>query len=330
MLALERSGFHHTSQRTRWGLADSPHTEHCTSQAEDLMSQILQMRPTTKGLVIDLARAAGVDVADWSNYSNGETKAASNPKYCYEWSFVEPGEVVVLNLWYDQLREQDGSVFQSLNMRRTARDLQRNKGAPAQIRRASAADEAIRTAFEDALLVRVIINDGARRKEGVRGASRVKARRLDEVVWHVGAYDFVTGAALIVRGERGDNYVDQFSVPGVPNETPASHWEKKKVFDRDATVRAAVLARARGRCEHCGEPGFSMPNCGVYLETHHVVPLAEGGPDTRGNVIALCPNHHRRAHHGVDRSELRAEFSEHLIGLYPSAAPSRTAGERSS
>jgi len=43
----------------------------------------------------------------------------------------------------------------------------------------------------------------------------------------------------------------------------------------------------------------------VYLETHHVVPHHEGGGDTVKNVAALCPKHHREAHHGIRKSEMR-------------------------
>jgi 5-methylcytosine-specific restriction protein A len=35
---------------------------------------------------------------------------------------------------------------------------------------------------------------------------------------------------------------------------------------------------------------------GPYLESHHVVHLAQGGPDSIDNAIALCPNCHRKMH----------------------------------
>ena len=267
------------------------------------MSQIRDMQPSSKARVIDLVRESGIDVSTWGS--------SSNPKYCYEWAFIQPNDVVVLNLWYELLREESGTVFQQLNLRETARDISVAGGSSVQIRRAMSADQAIRTAFEEAVPVRVIINDGIRRKERMQGASRVKARKLDSSVWHVGAYDFVTGNAVVVRGERGDHYVDQFSAVPFPLEV-SSRQRSARVFNRDAKVRAAVLARARGRCEHCGEPGFSMPSGAVYLETHHVVALADGGPDLVSNVIALCPNHHRRAHHGLDWSELRLAFLRYL------------------
>jgi 5-methylcytosine-specific restriction protein A len=52
-----------------------------------------------------------------------------------------------------------------------------------------------------------------------------------------------------------------------------------------------------------------MPDGKVFLETHHVIPLSEGGGDTEGNVVALCPNHHREAHHGANRDRMRIELS---------------------
>lgn len=275
------------------------------------MNQIRDLQPRSKDLVIDLVRSSGVDVSDW--------RTASDPRYCYEWAFVQPGQVIVLNLWHELLREEGGTVFQELNLRKTARNLRAVGGSSVQIRRAMSADEAIRTGFEETLPVRVIVNDGVRRKEMARGASKVKARSLDPSVWHVGAYDFVSGNAIVVRGARGDRYVDQFSADSASAEAAAAAFRQvsTRAFHRDPNVRAAVLTRASGRCEHCGEPGFSMPSGAVYLETHHVVPLAEGGPDVVGNVVALCPNHHRRAHHGLDRAELRLAFLNYLRTAQP-------------
>jgi len=278
------------------------------------MSQIDGMRPRSKELVIDLVEGAGVDVSDWANYAGGSQKAATNPRYCYEWAFVELGTVVVLNLWFELLREESATVFQEVNFKKTARNLRNIRGSVVQIRRALSADAAIRTAFEEALPVRVIINDGDRRKEGIRGASRVRARTLDAHPWHVGAYDYTSGTAVVVRGERGQHYRDQFTL-AEEGETLRSRLATSRVFNRSAQVRAAVLGRARGRCERCGEPGFSMPNGAVYLETHHVVPLAEGGPDIESNVVALCPNHHRRAHHGLDREEINTALKKQLMEL---------------
>jgi hypothetical protein len=61
-------------------------------------------------------------------------------------------------------------------------------------------------------------------------------------------------------------------------------------------------------CELCGEPGFLTAAGSIYLETHHVVPLSLDGPDHESNVVALCPNDHRRAHFGSDRDVLTAQL----------------------
>ena len=64
---------------------------------------------------MDLVETAGVDVSDWSNCVDGV--AARNPKYCYEWAFIEPKKLVVLNVWHDHLAERDnGSIYVDLNL----------------------------------------------------------------------------------------------------------------------------------------------------------------------------------------------------------------------
>jgi len=71
-------------------------------------------------------------------------------------------------------------------------------------------------------------------------------------------------------------------------------------------VRQQVLRRSGGCCEWCGIAGFKTLAGAVYLETHHVIPLCEGGADTVANVIALCANDHRRAHFCEESVEMRA------------------------
>jgi 5-methylcytosine-specific restriction endonuclease McrA len=74
-----------------------------------------------------------------------------------------------------------------------------------------------------------------------------------------------------------------------------------KSYTRDPKVRAIVLKRANGHCECCGEAGFVTLSGSAYLETHHIVGLAERGPDSKGNIVALCPLCHRKAHFAADK-----------------------------
>lgn len=78
------------------------------------------------------------------------------------------------------------------------------------------------------------------------------------------------------------------------------------MFFRDPAVRAWVLQRAKGCCELCHSPApFVTDDKEPFLESHHLIMLCEGGPDTPDNATALCPNCHRKLHHGIDRIELR-------------------------
>lgn len=84
-------------------------------------------------------------------------------------------------------------------------------------------------------------------------------------------------------------------------------------FGRDPKVKAYVLQRAKEHCELCGTPAPFKNDEGVpFLEVHHVKRLAEGGPDVPRNAVALCPNCHREAHHGIKRDEIRKKLKRAL------------------
>jgi 5-methylcytosine-specific restriction protein A len=70
-----------------------------------------------------------------------------------------------------------------------------------------------------------------------------------------------------------------------------------EVFDGDQIVAEYAQRRAGGICQLCNRPApFKDRDGDPFLEIHHIVPLAEGGQDSIENVVALCPNCHRRMH----------------------------------
>lgn len=280
-------------------------------QQPSTTSAIDALRPARKDRVIDLVRAAGLDVSDWSNSSRGEAGASTNPKYCYEWVFVEPGNTIVLNLWHVLLMEDaDGRIVHRGNFREDAEiQYERGRGNPWGLR-ARRLDAALQTALRDDLAIRVILNAGVRRDrdDPDAEASKVERRTLDPEHWSIAAYDAATGAHLLVRGAAPLAFVDQFSIDADLGGAAVRREQTGSVFVRNPKVREAVLKRACGRCEHCDEPGFRRADGAIYLETHHIVPLHEGGPDRVDNVIALCPNDHRKAHHGEAAAALRLRF----------------------
>jgi hypothetical protein len=74
------------------------------------MATLDEIRPKTLRRIMDCAQEAGIDVSDW--------KRAANPSRCYAWSFVQPDKnIVVLNLWMDDMRDSDGAWAQQHNSR---------------------------------------------------------------------------------------------------------------------------------------------------------------------------------------------------------------------
>jgi hypothetical protein len=278
------------------------------------MSILQELRPTQKINVIDLLRKAGVDVSDWPNYKGAH--AAANPRYCYEWAFREPEKLVVLNLWHSGLEPFRDTVRLRINMRKRANYFARIENRPLWAVRARRFDEACEYAFTRALPIRVIVCDGRIRDSAnpQDGPSKVKRRYLDPKEWFVSKYSFINGDCVLTRGGQALKYVDQFSVGETANLPLQKRTVTTEKFIRSAAVRNRVLTRAKGNCELCGRRGFLMDDGSIYLETHHIVPLCEKGSDDESNVVALCPNHHREAHHAVGRSDIRAK----LLTLYSS------------
>jgi Mrr N-terminal domain/HNH endonuclease len=112
-----------------------------------------------------------------------------------------------------------------------------------------------------------------------------------------------------------NNAIDDLNQEPSGNEFPDRKRFIGSSFSRDSRVRNEVLKRSNGNCEYCSVRGFTKPDGSHYLETHHIISLAEQGPDTLDNVIALCPNHHREAHFGEGWEQLEAEFKIKLAKL---------------
>jgi len=259
------------------------------------MPEKSELKPTQKRKVIDLVREAGIDVSDWANFEGGKARAAANPKYCFEWSFIEPKKVAVINLWFEQMRPRGQDIVFDLNFR----EYSDARGERNQDR--------VKLAIREKLPIRIIILDG---EMGNPKGSIVSQRQLDPAIWRVTAVDQNTGDYTLTRGAH--HFIDQFSIQETPDRKPERREVSGQVFIRSSLVRDNVLLRANGKCEWCSQPGFPTAGDGISLETHHIIPLSEDGLDTESNVTALCPNHHREAHHGKIRDEMRKELLKRL------------------
>jgi 5-methylcytosine-specific restriction enzyme A len=100
----------------------------------------------------------------------------------------------------------------------------------------------------------------------------------------------------------------QTSFTGKPQgiKSPIQTQTTVSNYLRDPLVKAWIIQNANGSCELCGNPApFLSPENQPYLESHHVKTLADGGPDTIENTVALCPNCHRACHYGKEKITLQ-------------------------
>lgn len=319
------------------------------AELADLKAELARLRPLQRKAVIDLVYRAGISIASWYIKTDGSPAASprSNPSYCYEWCFGGGNrEPVLLCIWHESLVVDGGAIRLRENLRRSAARLEAiaNTSGEHPDNRLRARDQARRARKFDALVsyaasgqhtVKVILNEGMMRSEENIGkeSSVVKVRRLDENVWKVQSYSGDTGEFELVReasqAQRKHSEItptldadqnkllkmaDQFSLG---SDEPERRKGESYSLVRDPAVRQAVLQRSRGVCEFCYAEGFRMTDGRVYLETHHVEPLAQGGADRVWNVVALCPNDHKEAHYGERSAAIRQELLQFLHDQRP-------------
>jgi 5-methylcytosine-specific restriction enzyme A len=160
----------------------------------------------------------------------------------------------------------------------------------------------IRKRFDRELLVMKIAVEDHRHIARICGKVDPKVVRREESV--VDAMNFARSA------------IDDLNSEPAGNAAPLRTSYSGTFIVRDDKVRQRVIRRANGKCEFCGELGFLKADGTRYVEAHHIISLADQGPDTLENVIALCPNHHREAHFGENLVALEAEFLLKLEKLH--------------
>lgn len=82
-------------------------------------------------------------------------------------------------------------------------------------------------------------------------------------------------------------------------------------YPRSEIVKQFALREADGICQGCEKEAPFLDGDGEpFLEVHHLHRRSDGGADDPENVIALCPNCHRRVHHGKAGSEFNQDLIE--------------------
>ena len=296
------------------------------------------LRPTRANKIMDLVEQVGIDVSAWGVKKGGlqVTNPAANPNYCYEWAFGGNGEPTALCVWHRSLTVSNQTVTFKDNLRNLAIELERKVETKdqkirsrihTQAKRAIKFDLMLQHAFRKSEPVRLILLEGNKRSDDDLGldASKVNFRFLDSEPWYIHEYGN-DGAFSLVRSiplqstnlkpetsAQATDFVDQFSIPDFLKKRDST----SSIYIRNPQVRQNALKRAAGVCEFCNQLGFKMENGAIFLESHHIIPLSENGPDIEWNIIAICPNDHRRAHYGENQEEFRHQLQIKLQQYYP-------------
>ncbi|MGG0577518.1 HNH endonuclease signature motif containing protein [Priestia aryabhattai] len=87
-------------------------------------------------------------------------------------------------------------------------------------------------------------------------------------------------------------------------------------FTRKIYIKEYAKKMAKGICQLCEEEApFSDKQGNPFLEVHHIKYLSKGGKDEIGNVVALCPNCHRRIHILEDTEDFKKISSKNFSYL---------------
>ena len=244
------------------------------------------LMPTKKHNVMDLVEEAGINVTAW-RYSDGQPYAqpASNPSFCYNWSFGNEQAGYVICVWHKSLVERSGRIVYDSDIASHTRRLREEFARSTldgtqrsrllnQIRRSEAFEAAVANAFYSARPLKLILNLGDTREDDelADSTSRVSERALDSELWYV--HSLVAGDALIVRGERQATLQGSDLIPEpMPPESPGEddEWREGQIRRRrgQGAFRAKLLEAYGRRCTVTGtvlEP---------LLEAAHIVPHAE-------------------------------------------------------
>jgi predicted HNH restriction endonuclease len=82
-----------------------------------------------------------------------------------------------------------------------------------------------------------------------------------------------------------------------PNTYDTQKTVQTSVYYRSIYIKEFARIVANGICQLCdNEAPFLDKQGNPFLEVHHIHYLSKGGTDTIDNVVAICPNCHRKVH----------------------------------
>lgn len=278
------------------------------------MTTRADLKPQKRLLVMHILQSLGMDVSKWADMKGGAARAASNPKYCYNWSFVQPGEFIVACLWHESLKQRGDKLCYEISRGKRAKP-RTEPGTGSLNKRANDFDRNLWLAYSEALPLRIVFVDGPQ-SDGTR-PSKVKARLLDSVPWAIREYDFATGRCVMVRGAEPV----QITMSAEDIELSGFEGTEKNRFvihrRREGAMRRAKINEVLSKT---GRLACQVPNCGFefearyggigrgYAQVHHLIPLHKAPPEGRkvelSDLAIVCANCHAMIHAGGECRKL--------------------------
>jgi hypothetical protein len=266
------------------------------------------LEPKQRLIVMNILQSLSMDVSKWAEMKGGSARAASNPKYCYNWSFLQPGEFVVACLWHENLKQKGNLLYYEIKRGKWTKP-RTELGSGSSNKRANDFDQHLWLAYSEALPVRVIFVDG-KQADGT-SPSAVKARLLDDTPWAVTDYDLLTGHCRLERGTSpvpiniNAEDLELSGFEGAERRKFVIHRRREGRMRREkineTLRRTGRLACEVPKCEFDFENRYGPLGKG-YAQVHHLVPLHKA-PST-GRVVKLselavvCANCHAMIHAG--------------------------------
>lgn len=100
-------------------------------------------------------------------------------------------------------------------------------------------------------------------------------------------------------------------------QTTTTTTRTRTTYRRSAYVKEFAHRMAEGVCIGCeNEAPFEDKHGEPFLEVHHLTRMTDGGPDKPENVVAICPNCHRRVHQGQDGKAFNQQLKEKTCERY--------------
>jgi len=156
-------------------------------------------------------------------------------------------------------------------------------------------------------------NNQSDTNERVKSYLKLLDKRID---------DKFSKIAIEDRYQQDINSVEATKIEEGPIEKKnrkGSDLSNQYKYQRNPSISANALEKANYLCEiDTTHKTFSQENLRNYVEGHHVIPMAaqenfEYSIDVPENIVALCPNCHRKVH--LAKTETRLKIVEKLFNI---------------